>query len=131
MVCCRMAAEVRVVGREEPFGDLQMEEIEDLQMGKMEEIGDLQMEAEEMEIEEAQMENHGGECSHVEESKLEELQMEVSRADMLEECEEEPSGEPQTEQVCLTIVQLIVPTEALFVIFLTELHATVQCHNSS
>ena len=116
------------MGREEPFGDLQMEEIEDLQM---EEIGDLQMEAEEMEIEEAQMENHGGECSHVEESKPEVLRMEVSRADMLEECEEEPSGEPQTEQVCLTIVQLIVPTEALFVIFLTELHATVQCHNSS
>ena len=118
------------MGREESFGDLQMEEIEDLQMGKMEEIGDLQMEAEEMEIEEAQMENHGGECSHVE-SKPEVLWMEVSRVDMLEECEEEPSGEPQTEQVCLTIVQLIVPTEALFVIFLTELHATVQCHNSS
>ena len=61
---------------------------------------------------------------------LEELRMEVSRADMLEECEE-PSGEPQTEQVCLTIVQLVVPTGALFAIFFTQPHATVQYHNSN
>ena len=113
MVCSRMAAEVRVVGREEQFGDLQMEEreIEDLQTEEKE-IEDLQME--EGEVEEVQMENHGVECSHVEESQLEELQMDVTQND--EEGCEEPSGAPQTEQVRLTIVLQIVPTVALFVI---------------
>ena len=79
-----MAAEVRVVGREE---DLQMEatqmEIEDSQ----------KMEAAQMEIEGSQMKNCEVESSHIDVSHGQELRMDCSWV------EEERTGEPQKDQV--------------------------------
>ena len=69
--CCRMAAEVRVVGREE----------------------DLQMEAAQMEIEDSQMKNCEVESSHIDVSHGQELRMDCSWV------EEEHTGEPRKDQV--------------------------------